>query len=70
MSDIATYNKKFSGELTGRSVGYIWYDMDHIENTASNSSSIVACVFIAAGKCLPSHCLDTAFFSGSTILAY
>jgi hypothetical protein len=30
---------------------------DLIDNTASNSLSIVACVFIAAGICLPSWCL-------------
>jgi hypothetical protein len=35
----------------------IRYDMDHIENTASNSSSIVACAFTATGTYLPSHCL-------------
>jgi hypothetical protein len=27
---------------------------DRIENTAPNISSIVACVFVAAGTCLPS----------------
>jgi hypothetical protein len=33
--------------------------MHHIENDASNNSSIVACVFVAAGTCLPSRCLET-----------
>jgi hypothetical protein len=33
------------------------YDTDRIENNKPNSSSIVGCVFIAAGKCLPSRCL-------------
>jgi hypothetical protein len=37
----------------------IWYDTDRIEDTASNSSSIVACVFVATGTCLPSRCLTT-----------
>jgi hypothetical protein len=30
------------------------YDTDRIENTAFNNCSIVACVFVAAGTCLPS----------------
>jgi hypothetical protein len=33
--------------------------MGHIENDESNSSSIVACVFIAAVTFLPSHCVAT-----------
>jgi hypothetical protein len=46
--------------------GYFWeeliacvplYDTDSIENDASNSSSIVACVFVSAVKFLPSRCL-------------
>jgi hypothetical protein len=36
-----------------------FYHADRTENTASNISSIVAGVFIAAGTCLPSHCLET-----------
>jgi hypothetical protein len=28
---------------------------DHIENTVSNSNSIVACVFVTTGTCLPSR---------------
>jgi hypothetical protein len=31
--------------------------MDHIENDASNNSYIVACLFVAAEKFLPSRCL-------------
>jgi hypothetical protein len=31
----------------------IWYDKDRIENTTSNSSYIVACVFVATETCLP-----------------
>jgi hypothetical protein len=27
-----------------------------MENDAFNSSSVVPCVFLAAGTCLPSHC--------------
>jgi hypothetical protein len=33
--------------------------MDRTGNTASNSSYIVSCVFVAAGTCLPSRCLAT-----------
>jgi hypothetical protein len=32
---------------------------DEVENTVSNSNSIVACIFVAAGTCLPINCLDT-----------
>jgi hypothetical protein len=35
-----------------------WY-MGHIENDASNNSSIVACVFVTAVTFLPSSCLAT-----------
>jgi hypothetical protein len=28
-------------------------------NTASNNSSVIACVFVAAGKCLLIRCLET-----------
>jgi hypothetical protein len=35
------------------------YDMDRIENDASNNSSIVACVFDAAVTFLLSRCLAT-----------
>jgi hypothetical protein len=48
----------------------VWYDTNRIEKTASNSSSIVACVFVAAGTCLPSLCLPTAVSSVSTIPAF
>jgi hypothetical protein len=41
-----------------------------IENTASNSSSIISCVFIAAGKYLSSRCLAMTVSSVSTILVY
>jgi hypothetical protein len=34
---------------------------DRVENTLSNSMYIVACVFVAAVTCLPSHCLETAW---------
>jgi hypothetical protein len=37
----------------------IRYDMDRIEDTESNKPSIVACVFIAEGTCLPSHWVAT-----------
>jgi hypothetical protein len=49
-------NKKFWEEL----IAYVsWYDTDHIENNASNNSSIVACVFVAAETFLTSRCLAT-----------
>jgi hypothetical protein len=35
----------------------IWYEKDRIQNTASNGSSIAACLFVAAGTCLPTRCL-------------
>jgi hypothetical protein len=34
--------------------------MDQVENTVSNSTSIVSCVSVAVGTCLPSRCLETA----------
>jgi hypothetical protein len=34
-----------------------WYDTGHIENEASNNSSIVACVFVTAVRFLPNRCL-------------
>jgi hypothetical protein len=49
-------NKKFWEEL----IAYFpWYDTGHIENNASNNSSIVACVFVTAVTFLPSRCLAT-----------
>jgi hypothetical protein len=39
---------------------------DRIEDTASYSAT-VACVFVAAGKCLLNRCLATDVSSGSTI---
>jgi hypothetical protein len=36
-----------------------FYDTGHIENDASNNSSIVACVFVTAVTFLPSRCLAT-----------
>jgi hypothetical protein len=47
-------NKKFWEEL----IAYFpWYDTGHIENNASNNSSIVSCVFVTAVTFLPSRCL-------------
>jgi hypothetical protein len=43
------------------------YDKDHIENTLSNSTSINVCVFVAAGKCLPSRCIATLVDKGPQI---
>jgi hypothetical protein len=45
-------NKKFWEEL-------IAYDTGHIENDASNNSSIFACVFVTAVTFLRSRCLVT-----------
>jgi hypothetical protein len=52
---------------------------NQVENTVSNSTSIVACVSVAAGTCLRSRCLEMnvvaepfaskGCFSGSTVLA-
>jgi hypothetical protein len=63
-----------------RHTGFTWYHlhmgcwssfyrlcMDHIENTAF---SVVACVFIATGMCLPSCWLVTAISSSSAILTF
>jgi hypothetical protein len=36
----------------------------------NGSSSLVACVFVAAGMCLPSRCLAMDVCSGPTILAF
>jgi hypothetical protein len=41
--------------------------MNRIENTASNSSSIVACIFVATDTRLSRHFLSTVVSSGSTI---
>jgi hypothetical protein len=50
------WNKKFWEEL----IAYFpWYDTGHIENDASNNSSLVACVFVTAVMFLPSRCLAT-----------
>lgn len=40
----------------------IWHNTAHIENTASNSSCIVTCVFIIIRMCSPSHCLAMSLF--------
>jgi hypothetical protein len=48
--------KKFLEEL----IAYFpWYDMGHIENDASNNSSIVSCVFVTAVTFLANRCLTT-----------
>jgi hypothetical protein len=44
--------------------------MNRIDSTASNSSSIVACVLVASGSYLISFYLQIAVFSGSTIPDY
>jgi hypothetical protein len=36
-----------------------WYDTGHIENDASNNSSIVACLFVTAVTFLEKRCLAT-----------
>jgi hypothetical protein len=47
-------NKKFWEEL----IAYFpWYDTGHIENDASNNTSVVACVFVTTITFLPSSCL-------------
>jgi hypothetical protein len=51
-------------------ISSIRYDMDCIESTASNSSSIVGCVFVAMVTCLLNRCLATAIFSGSSMPAF
>jgi hypothetical protein len=49
-------NNKFREEL----IAYFpWYNTSHIENDASNNSSVVACVFVIAVTFLPSRCLAT-----------
>jgi hypothetical protein len=49
-----SYNKKFCEVLIAC---FPWYDTSHIENGVSNSSSIVACVFITTVTFLPSRWL-------------
>jgi hypothetical protein len=51
-----SYYKTFWEELISY---YPWYDTGHIENDASNNSSIAACVFVTAVTFLPSWCLAT-----------
>jgi hypothetical protein len=49
-------NEKFWEER----IGYFpSYDTGHIENAASNNSSIVTCVFVTAVTFLSNHCLAT-----------
>jgi hypothetical protein len=43
---------------------------DCTENTASEKTSVIVCVSIAKGVCLPSHCLAMAAYSGSIIQAF
>jgi hypothetical protein len=50
------YNKKFWEELIAY---FTWYDTGHIDNDASNGSSIVACVFVTAVTFLQSRCRAT-----------
>jgi hypothetical protein len=49
-------NNKFWEELIAY---FLWYDMDRIENHASNNYSIVACVIDATVRFLPSRCVAT-----------
>jgi hypothetical protein len=42
------------------------YDTDDIETTDSSSFSVVASVFVAAGKFSPGSCLAMVVYSGST----
>jgi hypothetical protein len=49
-------NKKFWEELMAY---FPWYDTGHIENDASNNSSIIARVFVTAVTFLPSRCQAT-----------
>jgi hypothetical protein len=44
--------------------------VDHIENTTSNRSSIVACISIASDSCLLCRCLATAASAHSTLLGF
>jgi hypothetical protein len=37
---------------------FFWYDTYHAENDTSNNS-IVACMLVVMGTCLPSHCQET-----------
>jgi hypothetical protein len=69
-----------SDERTGDSVAPIFsLYTDRVENIVCSSTSIVACLSVAAGTCLSSRCLETNVvsepfasnrcFSGSTVLA-
>jgi hypothetical protein len=65
LSAIAAFRPLSSLRITNRLLSIhfilrIWYDTDHIQNIASNNSSIIACVFIAAGTSLPSRLHATA----------
>jgi hypothetical protein len=47
-------------ELWEEPIAYFpWYDTSHIENDASNNSSIVVCIFVTAVTFLPGRCLAT-----------
>jgi hypothetical protein len=56
LRNVVLNNKKFWEELIAY---FSWYETGHIENEASNNSSIVACVFVTAVTFLPSRCLAT-----------
>jgi hypothetical protein len=49
---------------------YCWEGMFTVPLHSNGSYSVVACVFIAAGMCLPSHCLAMNVCSDFTILAF
>jgi hypothetical protein len=62
-------NKKFLEEL----IAYFpRYDTGHVENDASNNSSIAACVFVTAVTFLPSRSLATIgkFLTRSCLSTY
>jgi hypothetical protein len=46
------------------------FGMDRIDSTASNSSCIVVCIFVAMETCLPSCFLSVDVSSGSTVSAF
>jgi hypothetical protein len=56
-SPLLAYFSYFEQEVLDRTNP--WCDTDHIENDASNNSSVVACVFVTAATFPPSRCLAT-----------
>jgi hypothetical protein len=64
------FNSSLCHYFNYRLVLLVSLDTDDIENNSSNSSSAVACAYVAAGACLLDYGLTIATSSGSAILHF